>query len=252
MKKNQHGFAVLELLLILIIVGLLGGMGWYVWHSSKKSNDSFDNAAAANDSTLPKVAHIGSYEDCLKSKTATTDKDAFPQTCTTKADKKFSDPDPSANWKEYESKAGEYSLKYPAAWDAKVCEPTATDLTLFLGPTKASSAVCSSGHPGQIWVTSTPAVPTESEQTLGSGYSDQTSKSVKVDGVTGARQSGKLKAAQDGPSPIPAGTLIVRYFFLTPGRSYIFAYVQAPSGDYLPDNLAEFDHMVQKTTTFDN
>lgn len=41
MNKNQKGFSVVEILVVLVIVGLICGVGWYVWQSkSKKSSDT--------------------------------------------------------------------------------------------------------------------------------------------------------------------------------------------------------------------
>ncbi len=248
MKENQRGFAALEGLLIFLIVAIIGGVGWFVWKSHNSANDSLDNANAANGGDLPKLAPVMTYKECLKSKTSTVDNKSFPKTCTSKAGKKFTDPNPYADWKNYSSTVGKYSLKHPANWQAVVCNPAETDLTLYLGPTKASSAVCSSGKPAQIRVVSTPAVPTFSEQNMSSNtYSDITSKKIVADGVTGKRQSGKLKADQGGPEAIPANTQVVIYQFLATGRSYIIIYIQTPTGDYSSNSLKLFDSMVQNT-----
>ncbi len=249
MHKNLKGFALVESLLIFIIVGMIGGVGWYVWNSKKKTDSNFSNASAASSSELPKVEPIDNYEECVDSKVSTKDTKAFPVTCTTKAGKKFIDPNPYAEWKTYDSAIGRYSLKYPTAWNADVCEPAATDLALYLGPTKASSVLCGSEHPSQIIVLSTPAVPTASEQVLPDTYIDQKTEQVTVDGVVGTRQSGKLKAAEEF-SNLPAGTIVVRYVFLVPGRSFIIVYAQAPAGDYAADNLNYFDRVVKDTMKF--
>ena len=45
MKKNEHGFGVVEILLIVVIVGILGFVGWYVWNSQKKTNTTLDNTS---------------------------------------------------------------------------------------------------------------------------------------------------------------------------------------------------------------
>jgi cytoskeletal protein RodZ len=37
MNKNQKGFGVIELLIILVILGLIGAGGWYVYHKNQKS-----------------------------------------------------------------------------------------------------------------------------------------------------------------------------------------------------------------------
>lgn len=251
MHKRQRGFAVLEAIFLVVIVAAFAGIGWYVWRTNKNASSTLSYADAVNRGDSPKVGPVATYKDCLKFRTSTQDEKAFPRTCTTKAGKKFADPDPAADWKEYVSKDGKYSLKYPSKWQADVCDPQATDLVLYLGPTKASSVICNSEHGSQIMVVSTPAVPTASEQILDDEYFDQkSSKKVVVDGVTGMRQSGRLKVDEAVFAPLGAGTIVVNYFFLPPGRSYILSYVQAPSGDYAPDNLAVFDYLAQKTLSF--
>ena len=240
--KKQGGFAILEAFMLLVIVAIVGGIGWYVWQTNK------NNAGGMGDNSIIAVVPIDNYEDCLKSKLSKIDKKAFPHTCESKAGKKFTDPNPFANWKTYTSEAGKYTLKHPKGWNEDVCDQGATDLTLYLGPTKASSVICNSEHFSQILVVSTSAVPTKSEQELGSSYSNQTSKKIVVDGVTGERQSGITRGGDF--VGIPKGTLVVRYFFLKPGRNYILAYVQTPSGDFAQNNLAIFDQMVQKTLNF--
>lgn len=252
MHKRQRGFAVPEAIFLVVIIAAFAGIGWYVWQTNKNASSTLSNADAVNSGDAPKASPVATYQACLKFKTSTSDTKAFPHTCTTKAGKQFADPDPTAGWKEYASKDGKYRLKYPPEWRADVCEPGATDLVLYLGPTKASSVICGSEHGAQIMVVSTPAVPTASEQTLDDEYFDtKASKKVTVDGVAGMRQSGRLKADEEVFAPLPKGTLVVNYFFLPSGRSYILSYVQAPSGDYAADNLAIFDYMAQKTLQFD-
>ncbi len=251
MKKNQQGFAILEVLLFLVFAALVVGIGWFVWNSNNKANSSLDNAAAANNGAA-NFPDVKTYEDCVKNKNNIVDEKAVPKTCTTKAGKQFDDPNPTAGWKDYSSKTGKYSLKHPKGWDETVCNPVDNDLTLQLGTTKATGANCDTNKFAQILVISTPAVPTTSEQNFGNdSYKAQTSKSVTVDGVKGTRRTAKLKVAQNGNLPkLPADTLAASYIFLTPGRSYIIIYTQTPSSDYAADNLAAFDYMVQNTLKF--
>ena len=144
-----------------------------------------------------------------------------------------------------------YVLKYPADWYRGICDKTADDFTVYFGTTSKGRADCDSpDSPGsQVILVSTPAVPTKAEQELGSIFDAKTSEKVKVDGVTGKRQAGLLKKAMFG---FPADTLVVRYFFLTPGRSYIVAYIEAPKGKFAVDNIADFDLMVTTTLKFTN
>jgi hypothetical protein len=52
MKKPQHGFSVVEGLLITIIIGILGGVGWYVWKSQNEVDKTYSQTA--NSSVSPK------------------------------------------------------------------------------------------------------------------------------------------------------------------------------------------------------
>lgn len=210
--KNQIGFVVIELVLVFILLGIIGYTGYRVYQVKQQSE--------------------------IPTKTQPT------------VQPEVSEPaEPTADWKTYTSQAGKYSLKHPTEWFEDVCDEQATDLTLNLGTSAEARVDCEAEMPiSQILVVSTPAVPTESEQDLDTEYyKDKTSEEVTVDGIKGERQSGKLKNAELGA---PAGTLIVRYFFLAPTRSYIAAYVQMPDGDYSADKLEEFDLMIQETMNF--
>jgi type II secretory pathway pseudopilin PulG len=60
MNKNQKGFSVVEILLILVIIGILSGTGWYVYNSNKKTNNllnSVDNTKLLIAKTATKDTH---------------------------------------------------------------------------------------------------------------------------------------------------------------------------------------------------
>src|SRR5688572_24834994 len=113
MNKNQHGFALVEALIIFVIVAMLGGVGFYVWNNKKSTNSTNTNSATS--------AKITSYEQCIATSSSTLNKDVFPQTCTAKDGNKFTDPNPAEEWKEYISKGGKFTLKHPASWKADTC-----------------------------------------------------------------------------------------------------------------------------------
>ncbi len=49
MKKNEKGFSVTEILIVLAVVGLIGGAGWYVWSNKNQSgNDSLTTASTSD------------------------------------------------------------------------------------------------------------------------------------------------------------------------------------------------------------
>lgn len=43
-RKNEKGFSVVEILIVIVVVGLIGGAGWYVWQ--KQNNKQTDNTTA--------------------------------------------------------------------------------------------------------------------------------------------------------------------------------------------------------------
>jgi hypothetical protein len=47
MKKNQSGFSMVEVILVLIFITLVGFVGWYVWHSNAKDTKSSDGSVTS-------------------------------------------------------------------------------------------------------------------------------------------------------------------------------------------------------------
>lgn len=52
MKKNQFGFSVVEVLLIILAVSLIGGVGWYIWQKQSDKNTSSNTSQAPNTSQI--------------------------------------------------------------------------------------------------------------------------------------------------------------------------------------------------------
>jgi len=36
MQKNQSGFSIIEILIVVVILGLISGAGWYAWQAKKQ------------------------------------------------------------------------------------------------------------------------------------------------------------------------------------------------------------------------
>lgn len=63
MKKNENGFSVVEILILVVIVGVIGAIGWLVWQSrlsttgdngsSKSSQDSQTDSSTNQDQQEP-------------------------------------------------------------------------------------------------------------------------------------------------------------------------------------------------------
>jgi Tfp pilus assembly protein PilE len=77
MQKQQSGFGVVEVILIVVVLALVGVGGWYVWNASQKSN----NNSASTNSGNNQVA-----------------------------------TDPYAGWKSYCDSTQKVCFKYPADW----------------------------------------------------------------------------------------------------------------------------------------
>ena len=96
MKKNEKGFSVVEILIIVVIVGLLGAVGWLVYDRQKSKTD--------NSSTTPQTS---------QQKTTTTAKTATP--------------DPYSGWATCSDQIIGASVKYPSDWQNNVSNPTNSD-----------------------------------------------------------------------------------------------------------------------------
>lgn len=214
MKINkQHGFSVVEGLLIFIIIGIIGGTGWYVVNANKNADDTLNNAGLGN--------------------ATKTSKDPTPKS------------DPTAGWTSYSNKEGKYSLKYPSNW-VKASNPEAcTEGTFLLGPTESSVGKCATDGGGQMMFYSF-SVESGPMGLTDEYYDDIKTESVTVNGVKGERQSGTYTYEGEGIGP-EKGTKAIEYIFKTNGLIYKAVYSQQPS---FPDVQKEFDLIVTKTLKF--
>jgi hypothetical protein len=224
MKKTQHGFSVVEGLLIFVIVAIIGGTGWYVMQANKNTNDTLNNSG------------LGTAAKSTKKKQTTP--------------APVAQADPTASWTAYSSKTGKYSLKYPSIWSAPSTPASdcgGDDSFLLLGGNSSSvGKYCADGG-GQIYVSSS-AGDTRSNNVLQSkDWKDITSSKVTVDGVQGDKQTGTAHDQGELLGALPDGSKIVRYTFYTNGRTYTANYEKR---DTYTDVLSDFDLMVTKTFKF--
>jgi type II secretory pathway pseudopilin PulG len=228
MKKNkQHGFSVIEGLLILVIVGLLGFVGWYVWNSQNITDKLLDSSAKSS----------GVVVKTSKKKIAPPPSAA----------------DPTANWVTYTSKTGQYSLKYPSNWVAakapKGCDSSDGALLLLGGNSSSVGTYCADGDvAGQVYVYSAAGNYVSGSSLDTQRHPDLKTQSVTVNGITGTKQTGTYKSLADdiGSGPIN-GEVDTQYVFYANSRTYYFEYVQKPG---YPDVLSDFNLMVTKTLQF--
>lgn len=214
--KNNRGFTVVEGLLILVIVGMLGYVGWYVWNTNNKTLDTLADTDAANSSV---------------------------------AIKSTAQKDPTADWVKYSSKAGQFSLKYPASWvkafPVESCETD--DSLLLLGANNSSVGAHCSDSGGQMAVIANngdlrSSLKLESNLTL----TDIKTEEVKIDGVVGIKQTGTFKEHSEFGN-FDVGDKEVQYTFYTNGKTYTLSYLTAKN---YPDALSDFNLMVIKTLKF--
>src|ERR1700722_1729362 len=87
LKKNEHGFSAVELVLVIIIIVLIGGVSWIVYKNHHKTNLSNNLSTSTKLTTAPKR----------------------PTTTTI----------PYAGWKTYTLKQEKITFRYPSTWQLK-------------------------------------------------------------------------------------------------------------------------------------
>jgi hypothetical protein len=215
--KKQQGFSAVEAILIFIVILLLGFGGWLVWHRSKSSGAADKTATSSEKSEK-------------------------------KAEKKAA-ADPTDDWVLYTNAEGVFSFKHPASWvQAASPELCSEGLALF-APSTASVGTCASENGGQIQVFSTAGDASADYQLDAAYYTVTTDDPVTVEGVAGHRLSATV-VGMEAVSEVggyPDNTKIVRYIFVTGGKTYVASYVQQPS---YPDVLSDFTLLVTETLKF--
>jgi len=55
MRKNQDGFSVVEIVLVIVVVGLIGGVGWYVVKARNNSDKTVESTAQSKSESPTKT-----------------------------------------------------------------------------------------------------------------------------------------------------------------------------------------------------
>lgn len=216
-KEISAGFTLIMALLILVVVGLVGGTGWYVWNTKDKTDKNFKNSDSASSSTIQYV---------------TLD-------------------DPTADWVEFSSSEGEYTLKHPPGWtraaNLENCNPG-----LFMAGARNGkwTGTCGSEDFGQITVYSVEG-DHRSDYELDEGYTSVTRGTGIADGVSGVKMtgvtSGQRQESEIGTIGLEDGIEVTTYIFYAGGRTYPATYKETTPPS---DALRDFNTMVQKKLRF--
>jgi Tfp pilus assembly protein PilE len=217
LAKNQKGFGLIEILLLVIALTLIAAVGFYVY----KTNQA---------------------EDQEQAQTAVS----------TEAQTDETEPDPTSDWVAYTDNAGYFSLKYPSNWITAENPEDCSKGILLLGADKDSVGKCATESFGQISVYSNPGNLLADTELDAEHYPDLQTKTVTIDGVEGKRQTGTYqKTASDddfgfGPSE---GDKTTKYTFFTNNRTFSLNYSN-PVGSSYPDVIEDFDLMATETFKF--
>jgi len=217
MNKNEKGFGIVQVLLLLTVVAIIGGTGYFVY---KKNN---------NTGTIPKGT----------SKVAVIKANDTTSTVVV---------DPTKDWIAYTNTAAKFSLKYPSSWVVPANTKFCSAELFMVGGDAKSVGTCASENIGQMYVTSSLKTATSDSELKDTDYTDLKSKVVIANGVTGKRQAGTYKLTNEFGIGPEAGDKKVQYLFVSGGREYIAGY---NIGVNYPDVLKDFDLMITKTLTFD-
>ena len=86
MRKNEKGFGIVELILIIVVIGLIMAVGWLFFDRQKEKN----NETTGNNVQQQVVKNTETQEETK--------------------------PDPTASWQTYTNVNGKFSFKYPPTW----------------------------------------------------------------------------------------------------------------------------------------
>lgn len=214
--KNQQGLGHLALLLVIVVAAAVGFAGWWVWQSNDKNNSQPAASSSSGAATAPVAT----------------------------------EPDPTAKWKTYTSKAGKFTLKYPKTWEKAANQQNCTPGLVMFGGDSESVGICGSEYFGQMYFMSMKGnTASDFALTAKLGYKNIKKTSVTVDGAEGTRYAATFGQEPVGPGDPAKGTKQVVYTFYTNGRTYVAYYSKTAE---FPNVLDDFELMVTKTVQFSN
>jgi hypothetical protein len=215
--KSEHGMAFIAEIVLVAVVLAVVGVAVYASTQAKKTSD----------------AKIQSSPSATPTPT----------------------PDPTANWTNYNSSTGKFSLKYSPDWKAytynsyalTTCQKDAKDNVLNIDTLKSADTAigCGGGPIGQVHISSLEGAKNMSASFSAdtSLYADVKNETVTIDGVEGVRYSA---TSLQNLMQLEKGEKTVEYHFYANGRNYSLVMEQHASSSDITNN---FDLMV-KTLKF--
>jgi hypothetical protein len=92
-SRAKKKLTVLSAIFIIIVVGIIGFTGWFAWHSKQVADKTLTDAAkiAQTSTAKPvKATPVTTFAEC-KSAAGSILQESYPETCVTKAGKRFID-----------------------------------------------------------------------------------------------------------------------------------------------------------------
>ncbi len=228
MRKNNKGFAPVQMLLIAGILVIIGGAVYYVF----KANKDVDKALTAHNS-------IEAKND--KASTSDAKKD--------EPEKTESTPDPTADWKTFKDPDGVYEFKHPGTWTFAKSPENCNPGTVLFGVNTESTGVCASGFSGQMAVVVFDGDMRSDLALTPPAYEATVSETVKIGGLEAGKYSATFTSSTEpfaGPQP---GDKIIRYMTFYRGKTYTINYYDLQANNF-PDAKADLDTLVTKTFKF--
>ncbi len=219
MKKNQNGFSVFELIIIVLLLIVLGFAGWYIWWSKHHKDSTDASRAAPSTSVSPSL------------------------TPTSQA------PDETAKWATYVNVAGKFSFRHPKTWAFASNPGACTEGLVLFASRQSALGRCASESAGQMMVMGAKGDFRDNYK-IGQGYltdySNIVEASTTADGVAGIKQVATA-SGQEGVGTLPDGTQVLQYIFYVRGWTFIAQYTQLST---YPDASSDFDKLVTRTLKF--
>jgi hypothetical protein len=244
MQKSHKGFAVLEALLVFVILAIIGGTGYFVWHGRQETNKTLESSQKAADSA-PKITRITNFDECVAAGNPVME--SYPEQC--RANGKTFTKDVTKDWKQFTSRSGKYSLKYPSTWSQATHPEACSEGLLLLGGNKDSVGVCAADGAralGQMTIAEFAKDTATACCDTYQGWKITSDAAIQVDGYVAKKTTAVYQKNDVSEGGWDIGVKRAEYCFAAKETQFEITYIQW--SDY-PDVLNDFNVMVTKTFT---